>query len=86
MLSEILTRAAGLSELHREVNTVMDADDLCMGAERAVTVADDMRIWADGSTSERAAIERYRALAVVRELANEQWAAAAREMRTRLSG
>lgn len=62
----------------------MDADDLCMGAERVVAVAHDMHLWADSSPTERTAVERYRALAVVRELANEQWAAAAREMRTRI--
>lgn len=84
MLTEILTRAAGLSELRREVSTTMDSDDMCMGAERVVAVADDMRQWADASTDERSAIERYRAVAVVREYANEQWALATRAMRTRL--
>lgn len=62
----------------------MDADDLCMRAERVVATANDMHLWADASPSERTAVERYRALAVVRELANEQWAHAAREMRTRI--
>jgi predicted Fe-S protein YdhL (DUF1289 family) len=86
MLTDILSRAAGLSELRREVTVTMDTDDLCMGAERVVAVADDLRQWADASTDERAAIERYRAVAVVRELANEQWALAARSMRARMSG
>jgi hypothetical protein len=86
MLTDILSRAAGLSELRREVNVTMETDDMCMGAERVVAVADDLRQWADASTDERSAIERYRAVAVVRELANEQWAIAARAMRARLSG
>lgn len=69
----------------QEVNT-MDFDDMCQGAERAVAVANDLHDWADASPSERTAVERFRALAVVREMANEQWSVAARTMRTRLPG
>lgn len=70
----------------QEVSSVMEFDEMCSGAERAVAVASDLHDWADASPSERSAVERYRALAVVRELANEQWSLAARQMRARLSG
>lgn len=84
MLMEAIKAAGILGPGAGEVT--MNADDISMGAERVVAVADDMRYWADNSGDERTAIERYRALATVREFANERWSDAARQMRRELSG
>jgi len=85
MLMEAI-KAAGIMGLPPGEVNAMNADDISMGAERVVAVADDMRYWADNSGDERTAIERYRALATVREFANERWSDAARQLRRQLSG
>lgn len=87
MTAEMLgaLREALTVQPRQEVNA-MDFDEMCLGAERAVTVANDLHEWADASPSERTAVERYRALAVVREMANEQWSQTVRALRTRMPG
>lgn len=55
-------------------------DEMLMEAERVVAVADSLRVWANNSPDDRAT-ERWRAVALVREYANEKWSEAAGRVR-----
>lgn len=78
-MSSMMTDPA--DKLMEAVRETRDADSLVLAAEHAVIIADDLAQWALEARGGDDSASRWRAVAETRRMANDRWAAAARQIR-----